>query len=192
MSDIRVYRVYFPVTTLGYGQRLGVWVMGCSRNCAGCISPEMQPWDGPLIPVEQITRRLPPDLPCDGLTVSGGEPFDQPEAVAELAEWFCRHYNDDILIYTGYTLAQLREKHDPAVDRLLELAGAIVDGPYVESENRGRGLYGSENQTVHVFRHEQRYRDFANAERKVQCITEHHRLVLIGVPPKGTEIGNDE
>lgn len=185
MTGIRLHRIYFPVTTLGSGQRLGVWVMGCGRRCPGCISPEMQPADGPLQPLEAVLERLPTDLPCDGLTISGGEPFDQAEAVAELALWYRDHYNDDILIYTGYTLEQLRRKKDPAVDRLIALAAAIVDGPYQEEHNHGRGLYGSENQTLHLFRHADRYQDFATAKRRVQCVAQHHRLVLIGVPPNG-------
>jgi anaerobic ribonucleoside-triphosphate reductase activating protein len=185
MTGIRLHRIYFPVVTLGYGQRLGVWVMGCGRRCPGCISPEMQSTDDPMQPLDTVLEQIPTDLPCDGLTISGGEPFDQPEAVAELARWYRDHYNDDILIYTGYTLHQLRQKQDPAVDRLISLAAAIVDGPYMEQQNRGRGLYGSENQTLHLFRHADRYRDFETAQRRVQCVAQHRQLVLIGVPPNG-------
>ena len=93
MIGIRLHRIYYPVTTLGYGQRLGIWVMGCERNCPGCISPEMQPADGPLQPLDAILARIPEDLPCNGLTISGGEPFDQAEAVAEFAQWYRDHYN---------------------------------------------------------------------------------------------------
>ena len=187
MIPIRLHRVFFPVTTLGFGQRLGVWVMGCTRNCPGCLSPEMQPTDTPSQPLQEILERLPLDLPCDGLTISGGEPFDQPEAVAALAQWFTDHYNDDILIYTGYTLQQLRDKQHPAVDRLLSLASAVVDAPYLAEQNHGIGLYCSSNQTLHIFRHAPRYRGFETAPRQVQCIAEHHRLVLIGIPPNETK-----
>ena len=185
MIEIRLHRIYFPVTTLGFGQRLGVWVQGCERNCTSCISPEMQSVDGPYQPLDVVLRQIPVDLPCDGLTISGGEPFDQADAVSELAQWYRDHYNDDILIYTGYTLQQLRDKKDPAVERLIGLAAAIVDGPYVEARNNGRGLYGSDNQTLHRFRYAERYQDFETAQRRVQCVAEHHRLVLIGVPPDG-------
>lgn len=180
----RLNRIYFPVTTLGYGRRLGVWVQGCGRDCRGCMSPEMQPREGPEHPVEAILAQLPADLEADGLTISGGEPFDQPAAVAAIVRWFHQHYGDDVLIYTGYQLRELQARQEPEVHWLLENIAALVDGPYVEERNSGRGLRGSVNQQLHVFRHAPRYADFLEQPRAMQCVDEQGSLFFIGVAPK--------
>ena len=129
---IRLHRVLFPVTALGYGRRLGVWVQGCSRSCPHCISPEMQPQDRPALPLQSLLRQLPELEDCSGLTISGGEPLDQPEAVLALMEWFAARYTDDILLYTGYQLCQLPSQ---AARRVVEKAAAVVEGPYREQLN---------------------------------------------------------
>lgn len=178
---IRLHRVLFPVTALGYGRRLGVWVQGCSRGCPHCISPEMQPFDRPAVPLHSLLQQLPALQDCSGLTISGGEPLDQPEAVLALMEWFAAHYTDDILLYTGYQLQQLPS----AAARLAaERAAAVVEGPYREELNRGVGLYGSENQHLTVRRYPERYRDFATQARTLQPFWEEDRLLLVGIPSK--------
>lgn len=183
MSRIRLHRIYYPVTALGPGRRLGVWVQGCNRRCPGCLSPEMQPAEGVFLPVDDILRRIPADIAPEGLTISGGEPFDQPEGVAELAAWFVKRYSPDVLIYTGYTLEELQQRGDPATDTLLSLTAALVDGPYLRRENHGRGGMGSENQRLHLFRCRERYAGFETAPRTLQAIQEQGRLLLIGLPP---------
>ena len=183
MSSIRLHRIYYPVTTLGPGRRLGLWVQGCSRRCDDCLSPEMQPYTGTLIPVEQVLEQIPPDLCPDGLTISGGEPFDQPQAVYEVLRWFSARYGSDILIYTGYTLAELQARRDSATNLVLSNIAALVDGPYMKQYDFGRGWMGSENQRLHIFRHAERYRGFQTAPRTLQAIQEKERLLLIGIPP---------
>ena len=182
MSEICLHRIYYPVTALGPGRRLGVWVQGCRRRCPGCLSPEMQPFTGTPVPVEQVIGHLPGDMAPDGLTISGGEPFDQPGPVAELARWFAARYTPDILIYTGYTLDQLRRRADPDTDALLSLTAALVDGPYMRQLDHGQGWMGSDNQTLHLFRCRERYQGFETTKRTLQAVQEHGRLLLIGLP----------
>lgn len=64
----------------------------------------------------------------DGFTISGGEPFLQIEALRDLVEELVLVV-DDVLIYTGYTLNELVERHDVRIDRVISLCSAIVDGP---------------------------------------------------------------
>lgn len=183
MSKILLNRIYYPVMVLGYGRRLGVWVQGCQRACPDCISPEMQAVEGTLVEVSEVTGRIPTDLKPDGLTVSGGEPFDQPKAVAELVQWYLDTYNDDVLVYTGYTREALTERVDPASKWLLSHVAALVDGSYVAAQNTGKGSIGSSNQRLYVNRYQERYQDFAVKERRLQCIQETDRLYWIGIPP---------
>lgn len=177
-----VAQVLFPVRTLGSGERLCVWVRGCSRHCPDCASPEFQLRSGPGIPIRQLLEQLPRFPACTGLTVSGGEPFDQVEGILELVRWFQANYSDDVLLYTGYMLQELHRRRQPQTEELIHAVAAIVDGPYRKEENDGRGLRGSANQKLYVFRHPERYADFLQTERKLQAFSTGERIVMVGIP----------
>ena len=184
MIYCRLNRMYYPVKTLGYGDRLGIWVQGCSKRCEGCMSPEMQEFTGAEWPVEEVLSRIPKDICPDGLTISGGEPFDQASAVRRMMEWFLSRYGDDILIYTGYRFDELNHLGNIDVQWIVSHVAALVDGPYMNQFNSGYGSIGSTNQTLYVFRHQDRYKDFLSKERTLQFVQEKDRLFMIGVLPK--------
>jgi anaerobic ribonucleoside-triphosphate reductase activating protein len=70
--------MHFPVTTLGPGRRVGVWLQGCSIRCQGCISVDTWIKDRGITTVDEVVTALQLWLSrADGITVSGGEPFDQ-------------------------------------------------------------------------------------------------------------------
>ncbi len=150
MNTLRLFALAWPVTALGPGDRAVLWVAGCPRDCPGCISPEMQPRDaGEDVPVDTLAARLERiAAPLDGLTISGGEPFDQSDALADLLDRLRAsrpHWN--VLIYTGYLLEELRA--DPVRAVLLEHTDILADGPYRREIPRTHPLTGSGNQRVH-------------------------------------------
>lgn len=202
-----IARIYYPVTALGPGRRVGIWTMGCPRRCPGCISPELWRTDPAremtpgeiLAAVERMLEVSGGRQPVrdeggqpkasggrqpDGFTISGGEPFLRPEALAEFLEGLLL-ISDDILVYTGYTYRELRAMKNPCVDRAIACCAALVDGPYLEEENDGVGLRGSANQQCHVFRHQERYRGMEQARRLVQNVILPERVLTFGIPGKG-------
>lgn len=81
----------------------------------------------------------------DGVTVTGGEPLEQHDALLA----FCRRLKArrpalDLLIYTGWRLEEL-ERRFPGGE-LLEVIDGLVDGPFVETEHDDSGWRGSGNQ----------------------------------------------
>ena len=104
MTTIRLSRLHHPVTTLGPGVRAGVWVQGCPIGCRGCMSTDT--WEaGPEHEIDtgEVLRWLDTLDRVDGVTISGGEPFEQPEAVRALVTEIARSRPDaDILVYSGY------------------------------------------------------------------------------------------
>ncbi len=206
-------KAHYPVTTLGPGVRAGIWVQGCTIACRGCIAVDTWPADPDrAVPVEAVldwARRLARSGPVDGVTISGGEPFQQPEALTSLldglAAWRTersrtgadagggRRVVPDFLVYSGYPIATLRRDHAA----LLARCDAVVAGPYVERRNTGTGLRwrGSTNQRIVALTPlgEQRYAN-ANANQAgdqrreapvLQVAVEADRAWLIGIPRRG-------
>src|SRR4051812_8784074 len=106
---LRLSRLHYPVTTLGPGRRAGIWFQGCTIRCPGCIAVDTWP-DRPerAVPVVEVLDWLAnlPAAEVDGVTISGGEPTEQPAALVELLgcidRWRQAMAGDrDVLIFTG-------------------------------------------------------------------------------------------
>ena len=57
-----------------------------------------------------------------------------------------------MLVYTGYTLAELQAREDPVTDQILREIAVLIDGPYVEALNDNRGIRGSSNQKIYIWK----------------------------------------
>lgn len=150
--NLRLYSMAYPVTSLGPGERVAMWVAGCGQRCKGCISPEMlSTTSGRPVPVDTLVRRLLNRVPVSlaGVTVSGGEPFDQAGPLAALLTRLREerpHWN--VLVYSGYTLAEIEDKGTDHAD-LLALVDILIDGPFRQEVPQDHPLAGSGNQRVH-------------------------------------------
>jgi anaerobic ribonucleoside-triphosphate reductase activating protein len=153
MSEItlRLRRLCYPVTALGPGRRLVLWVTGCSLRCPGCISPELQdPTGGRVLPPSRVLARIL-GIGCalDGITLTGGEPFEQAHALAELLERLApARPGWNLLVYSGFTLSHL-ERRGAGARRLLACSDILVAGPYLADHPPTHPLTGSGNQQVH-------------------------------------------
>lgn len=109
----------------GPGKRGVVWVQGCGRKCEGCFNPKTQSYSGGKeMQVSSILRGFNLEE-ISGITVSGGEPFDQAEELKELLE-LAKKNNLNTLVYSGYTYKELSlSKRD-----VLNYCDYLIDGPY--------------------------------------------------------------
>ena len=183
---MQIGKILFPVTTLGPGKRVGIWVLGCRRNCKGCSNPELQLFDETKdVPVGDVIGFVR-TLDCEGATISGGEPFLQAEALKELVEGLHREKIEDILVYSGFTKEQLEQMHDPNIDYVLSHITVLIDGPFVEELVDGVPLRGSSNQRVWLFddRYEQQYLECLRNEKKVDIFEFGDETHFIGIPFK--------
>ncbi|MDD3643869.1 MAG: 4Fe-4S single cluster domain-containing protein [Candidatus Krumholzibacteria bacterium] len=192
--DLYIDRISCPVTNLGPGRRIGLWVRGCGRGCPGCISGDLATrGEGSRRTVEEVAGAIVSIAPgFDGLTISGGEPFDQPEALCELCEIIVERTGLDILVYSGYTLEELREG-PPAVATFLGLVDVLIDGPYIRELPGTKIWRGSDNQRLHCLSgRAQKYRRFDEAvyegARELQYeLTDDGGLRIVGIPERGFE-----
>ena len=112
----------------GPGLRYAVFVQGCSHHCPGCHNPESQPAEGGT---ETTLAALLADIRANGLvhdvTLSGGEPFEQPEACAALAAALKRE-GYGIWCYTGYLYDDLGSSNQRLIDvPATRRAGSVVE-----------------------------------------------------------------
>jgi anaerobic ribonucleoside-triphosphate reductase activating protein len=188
-TAVEISRLHHPVTVLGPGTRAGIWVQGCTIGCTGCLARDT--WErrpDRAVPVPAVLAWLAGlDGPVDGVTVSGGEPLQQPGPVAELlagvVAWRGRR-EIDVLLYTGYPWSRAARYRD-----VLASCDAVIAGPYVQRRNTGDlPLRGSANQRVVPLTPLGRRRYGPGAAlppRGLQASVTEGRIWLVGIPRAG-------
>jgi anaerobic ribonucleoside-triphosphate reductase activating protein len=147
MNAIAVSRLHYPVTTLGPGQRVGIWMQGCSIRCPGCISMDTWAHGRGVTTVENVLEAILPWLDrATGVTISGGEPFDQPQSLAALVRGIRAVAAADILVFTGHA----REAVEDELRLLNGLVDALISDPFDRLAPQTLVLRGSDNQRLHL------------------------------------------
>lgn len=160
MTPIRIAGVLHGTRANGPGLRNICWVQGCSLNCPACFSPHTHdPLAGRVVDADELAQDLL-SVSCGGVTISGGEPFQQVDGLARLVTTLRARGCTSILVYTGYTIGELRARPRQrnelcfATD-IIGLAGRpglvdiLVAGRYAKAHPEGWGLRSSTNQFVH-------------------------------------------
>jgi anaerobic ribonucleoside-triphosphate reductase activating protein len=137
----------------GPGKRFAVWFQGCPLRCPGCCNPEFLPFEGgetrALDGVVRLMEQARVEAGIEGISLLGGEPFAHAAAAAALAR-AARQRDLTVMVYSGYTLDEIRAMPDPAAAELLAVTDVLVDGPYVrELPDTERRWIGSTNQRLH-------------------------------------------
>lgn len=134
----------------GPGIRYVLFFQGCHHGCPGCHNPGTHPWesaDSEDVPVEVILEHFKANAVSERVTISGGEPFGQPQALLNLLTRFRELGVKDIWIYTGYTYEELCK--DELRKEILRYCNTVVTGPFVLSKQEGAPLFaGSSNQEI--------------------------------------------
>ena len=185
-SSLRLHGVRDGVTKLGAGVRYAVWTQGCKKRCRGCMTPESRDMNGGY---EISVERLAKDIVRsgrEGVTVSGGEPFLQASALADAIELVKKVRDIGVIIYTGYTLGELRRSEDEGVLRLLSLCDLLIDGEYVEELNDGMNLRGSSNQRAIALteRYAESAKSYGTKKAEFELFWGAEKISMVGIPPK--------
>jgi len=146
---MRIYGLVQDSIVDGPGFRFACFVQGCPHHCPGCHNPDSHdPAGGHEMTVEEVAKAMLSNPLTDGLTLSGGEPFDQAEDCLRLAR--IAHENGlNVWSYSGYTLDYLLEKGTEAQKSLLRELDVLIDGPFVlEERSLSLPWRGSPNQRV--------------------------------------------
>lgn len=129
----------------GPGVRTVVFFQGCDIHCKGCQNPSS--WnieDGIPYDVEELADLLKQKVINKKLTLSGGEPLLQKNAVIELID---KLPDFDIVLYTGHDLDEVSKE-------ILQKINYIKIGAFVEELKTSTTPYvGSTNQTFMKVNH---------------------------------------
>lgn len=191
--SLLVNRILAPITVLGAGRRVGVWVQGCALECPGCASVDTwnrdlgarhEPAELAAALVAQIKRD---DL--DGLTITGGEPLDQAEQVAELVtevrmqlQGWCHADNFDVLLFSGYAVKAASRRAGELWSRL----DAAVCGPYRQQLPSDLPLVASSNQEmVKLTDLGMSKYPMNDAGIRMQVVSDGDTLMMVGLPRPG-------
>ena len=176
---------------LGPGCRAVIYVHGCCFSCPGCIASGFQAQEPLEATAEEMAAWVLALPQCDGLTISGGEPMLQAQALSEVIDLIRRERDVGVITYTGFVYEALLERAstDAGVARLLERIDLLIDGPYVQEKDEGQFARGSTNQRLIALT--ERYKDDigpyyeSGREREMELRLQGRRVMMIGVPSAG-------
>ena len=137
---------------------------------------------GELVKVDELVDKIMQQDAIEGITISGGEPFLQQEALCELIARVRERKDIGVIIYTGMKYEEIKNT------ALAKCSDIIIDGEYIEEFNDDKSLRGSSNQNAICLT--DRYRNIIDAHygkqgRKVELVCDNEKTRLIGVPSKG-------
>lgn len=145
---MRVNRILDVTKAEGPHERLCIWAQGCSRHCEGCFAVDT--WDkngGYEVTADEIYRRI--DKVADrieGITLLGGEPFEQAQELSAVAE-YAHSIGLGVITFTGGTYEELKESEDKGVQALLGSTDLLIDGEFeLDKREFTRPLVGSSGQ----------------------------------------------
>jgi anaerobic ribonucleoside-triphosphate reductase activating protein len=135
-------------TVNGPGKRAVVWVQGCPLHCDGCFNPGFQPFvphtavsPGTLAGVITGTGGI------EGVTFTGGEPFCQAGALAEVGR-MVQDAGLNVVTFSGFSYGTLLGKSRRSWDSLLEVTDLLISGPYHTAHGPSHPLLSSPNQEL--------------------------------------------
>ncbi len=133
----------------GDGLRAVLWTQGCPNHCFGCQNPET--WDfngGFLVDIEEVKEQLRAMKGQTGITFCGCEPFVQPEACKEIAD-FCRNeLGWNVWSFSGFTYEEIKD-YGGAAWEFLKSLDALIDGRFILAErDLSLKFRGSRNQRI--------------------------------------------
>ena len=146
--NIRIAGIVNDSIVDGPGFRLAVFTQGCIHGCPGCHNPKTHDFNGGYdMDTDAIVLQAKENILLDGVTLSGGEPFCQSRACAEIAGKV-KKIGLNVWCYTGYTYEELIAGNDDWKELLNEI-DVLVDGRFeIEKKTLNCRFRGSSNQRL--------------------------------------------
>ncbi len=180
---MRVHSVLKQSNANGPATRYVIWVQGCTLQCPGCFNPETHPKsEGRAVkPSDLYNDIVSMKDDIAGITISGGEPFQQPYALFSLLSLVRMNTSLSVVLFSGHTLDELLAK--PIHKKILSLSDVLIAGRYVASRHTGFGLLGSANQKIHFLSPRYSPKDFTDIPDTEIIIDAAGKITVTGIAP---------
>lgn len=167
-----------------------LYFQGCERGCKGCIAPDSHSIDGgSLYTIDEILNLISKEKDSiEGVTFSGGEPFLQSLQLAKIIKGIKKIEKDlSIMVYTGYTLEELKNLNCKTINFIIENTDILVDGPFdINLRLNDDPWRGSKNQNIYFLSDRYNWQDFEKAKRYgVELSLDEKGIFIYGIPPEG-------
>ncbi len=167
----------------GPGRRMVLWLQGCSLRCPGCFNPSTWGKGGELWSVEALTQRILQGREAhEGLTLSGGEPFEQAPALLLLLKELRKAWPKlELMAFSGRRLEELRAGLFEGSAELLEYLDLLVDGPYRVELPGQKPWRSSQNQRLWILGRSPQHLTELSPQFEIQI--QEDQILLSGAPP---------
>lgn len=164
----------------GPGNRFVIWTQGCRKGCKNCYNPETwSHYRNNLIDIDLLVEEIK-NSSISGVTISGGDPFEQPEELFYLlGEIKQLDLSDGVIVFSGYTIDEIRVREE--LRKCLDYIDVLIDGLYIDEKRITNGLAGSSNQEFH-FLSDKISRDSINIDQEVEIHSLGELIQITGFP----------
>ena len=164
----------------GPGDRFVIWTQGCRKMCKNCYNPETwSHYRNNLIDIDLLVEEIK-NSSISGVTISGGDPFEQPEELFYLLREIKQlDLSDGVIVFSGYTIDEIRVREE--LRKCLDYIDVLIDGLYIDQKRITNGLAGSSNQEFH-FLTDKISRDSINIDQEVEIHSLGELIQITGFP----------
>jgi anaerobic ribonucleoside-triphosphate reductase activating protein len=164
----------------GPGSRFVIWTQGCRKGCKNCYNPETwSHYRNNLIDIDLLVEDIE-NSSATGVTISGGDPFEQPEELFYLLGKIKQlDLSDGVIVFSGYTIDEIRVREE--LRKSLDYIDVLIDGLYIEEKRITNGLAGSSNQEFH-FLTDKISRDSITIDQEVEIHSLGDLIQITGFP----------
>lgn len=190
MSKLRYAERLNKSKILGPYNRAILWVYGCCFECEGCIAKNFRYGTYQDTTADECAEWYMSLCDVEGITISGGEPILQAEALADMLDIIEKKIDLGVILYTGFLYDELlvMAENDKDIERLLGHIDLLIDGPYMMELDDNQPYKGSANQRFILLT--ERYKNvfdeyYSNEKgRKIEFILSKSKSLMVGVPSK--------
>ena len=181
---LRISHTESNSTLLGPFNRFIIWVHGCCFDCEDCLAINTRFGAYKEVDINDLAEEIISSA-CEGVTISGGEPFLQAQELSLLIEIVRARKDIGVIVYSGFTLQEIEDDSEKLP--LLKHVDILIDGRYEKDLDDGRAYVGSSNQVIHYLT--KRYKEsgekyYSASKRKAEIKFTPNQAILIGVPSK--------
>jgi anaerobic ribonucleoside-triphosphate reductase activating protein len=145
----------------GPGNRLCIWLQGCRKNCQGCYNQGFRNFMlNSIVDVDNLVSIITKhNTEIDGISISGGEPLLQAQALIKLLD-IIGNLDLSVIVYSGYSYSELKKSKQITIQKFLSLTDVLIDGEYEAKLAVNSSFISTRNQKIHFLSEKYSTEDF--------------------------------